>query len=103
MTKGKHVEAKEILMKAAKENKVRLTEDMLDNLLTAETPDEKPSDEKKRMLDPEGSNYELERSQRNGNVPYKETTIVKPTQPSLLDLLRYPSLRRRSVNIFFNW
>lgn len=95
MTKGKHREAKEILMKAARENKVRLTEDMLDNLLTAESPEEK-----KQMLEQETSTYEI---QRNGDVPYKETTTAKPPQPSVLDLMRYPSLRRRSINIFFNW
>lgn len=101
MTKGKHTEAKQILMKAAKENKVNITEDLLDNLLLAETPDEKPIDEKKGMLEPDSSNYEIR--QRNGDVPYKETTRAKPAQPSILDLMRYPSLRRRSLNIFFNW
>ncbi|KAL0280892.1 UNVERIFIED_CONTAM: hypothetical protein PYX00_002054 [Menopon gallinae] len=101
MTKGKHTEAKQILMKAAKVNKVNITEDLLDNLLLAETPDEKPIDEKKGMLEPDPSSYEIR--QRNGDVPYKETTRAKPTQPSILDLMRYPSLRKRSLNIFFNW
>lgn len=102
MTKGKHAEAKEILMKAAKENnKTDLTEDLLDNLLTKGTEDENVSEEKKRMLDPENSNYEIR--QRNGDVPYKETTREKPRQPTILDLMKYPSLRKRSINIFFNW
>ncbi|KAK6633937.1 hypothetical protein RUM44_004544 [Polyplax serrata] len=101
MTKGKHAEAKEILMKAAKENKVSLTEDMLDNLLAAETMEEKSGEEKKQILEQENSEYEIR--QRNGNVPYKETTTAKPPQPSILDLMRHPSLRKRSINIFFNW
>lgn len=101
MTKGKHAEAKRILMKAAKENKVTLTEDMLDNLLAAETLEEKTAEEKKQMLEEDCSSYEIR--QRNGNVPYKETTTAKPPQPSILDLMRHPSLRRRSINIFFNW
>lgn len=101
MTKGKHAEAKQILMKAAKENKVRLTEDMLDNLLAAETLEEKAAEEKKQILEQECNNYEIR--QRNGDVPYKETTAAKPPRPSILDLMRHPSLRKRSINIFFNW
>lgn len=101
MTKGKTKEAKQILMKAAKVNGVTLTDDMLDNLLRPEPSEESASEEKKRMLGPESNNYDI--LQRNGNVPYKETTRAKPAQPSLLDLMRYPSLRRRSINIFFNW
>lgn len=72
LTKGRQPEAKIIVLAAAKENKVDIPDDILNNLLA-------PT---------EGEQKEKESS--------TET-------PSLLDLFRYPNLRKKALIIFFLW
>lgn len=72
LTKGRQPEAKVIILAAAKENKVNIPNDILDNLLA-------PS---------EGEQKEKESSK---------------DEPSLLDLFRYPNLRKKALIIFFLW
>lgn len=102
-SKGRHQEAKAILLKVAKENKVDLPESALDGLLNS-TPevvehafDEEEMEEKalergmlEKEVEAEGKEEEI-----------KKKIIQK--QPNLMDLMRHPSLRKRSLNIFFNW
>ncbi|XP_049780685.1 organic cation transporter protein-like [Schistocerca cancellata] len=77
LSNGRKEQAQQLIVKAAKVNKVKIPTDVLDGLLSEEN--EKPSSEKK---------------------PIPETKVTKP---SILDIMRYPNLRKRCLNIFFNW
>ncbi|XP_069673393.1 organic cation transporter protein isoform X2 [Periplaneta americana] len=79
ITKGRGAEAKELLIKAAKENKVTIPEDILDNLLPR--PDE---------TDPN-----QQASQDKCKTAEKKS--------SLFDLFRYPNLRKKTIVILFSW
>ncbi|XP_068085491.1 organic cation transporter protein isoform X2 [Anabrus simplex] len=74
ISKNRTEDAKRIILQAAKENRVSVPSDVLDDLITT-------------------SETEKTASQEN----------VKESKPSILDLFRYPNLRKKSLNIFFNW
>lgn len=81
ITKGRGAEAKEILLKAAKENKVTIPEDILDNLLP-----------KTEMA--------------NGDLPSEQEARKKKTsvrQATLYHLFHYPNLRKKTLIILFSW
>ncbi|PNF24518.1 Organic cation transporter protein [Cryptotermes secundus] len=81
ITKGRGVEAKEILLKAAKENKVTIPEDILDNLLT-------------------------KTGMANGDLPSEQGAREKKTRArkaTLFHLFHYPNLRKRTLVILFSW
>ncbi|GFG37619.1 hypothetical protein Cfor_12698, partial [Coptotermes formosanus] len=81
ITKGRGAEAKKLLLKAAKENKVTIPEDILDNLLPQPemANDDHPSQQESR----------------------KTNTTEK--QATLLDLFRYQNLRKKTLVILFSW
>ncbi|KAF4533495.1 hypothetical protein B566_EDAN000980 [Ephemera danica] len=70
LTNGRDAKAREVLQKAAKENKVELDGDLLDKFL--------------------------------GEIKTPEEKQAQP-QASVIDLMRYPNLRRKSCIIFFLW
>lgn len=75
LSKRRKDEAVAILERAARENGVTIPQEVYDNLLEAE-PELDAAAQKARDEEPE---------------------------PSVLDLLRYPNLRRKSLLIFFDW
>lgn len=75
LTKGRGEEAKQLLLKAAEENKVKIPDDVLDDLTKQNI----------KMANAEEENE------------------MKESKPSFFDLLRYSNLRKKSLNIFFNW
>lgn len=74
LSKRRKADAIKIIEHAAKENKVTIPQEVYDNLL-----DETPEEEK------------------------KANEAAKKPEPSVLDLFRYPNLRRKSLLIFFDW
>nr|CAD7456249.1 unnamed protein product [Timema tahoe] len=74
LSQGRAEEAKQLIIKAAKENKVTVPEEVLEGLL--------PPVDKEEI---------------------KSTESTKEMKPSLLDLMRHPNLRKKALNIFFNW
>nr|CAD7588640.1 unnamed protein product [Timema genevievae] len=74
LSQGRAEEAKQLIIKAAKENKVTVPEEVLEGLLH-------PVDKEE----------------------IKSTESTKEMKPSLLDLMRHPNLRKKALNIFFNW
>jgi OCT family organic cation transporter-like MFS transporter 4/5 len=81
ITKSRGAEAKELLLKAAKENKVTIPEDVLDNLLPQ----------------PEMAKSDHPSQQESG----KHNTTGK--QATLLDLFCYRNLRKKTLVILFSW
>ncbi|XP_063218411.1 organic cation transporter protein-like [Bacillus rossius redtenbacheri] len=73
LAQGRADEAKQLLLTAARENKVTIPEEVLDNLLPP-APGDKDKDE-----------------------------AAEQPRPSLLDLMRHSNLRRKALNIFFCW
>ncbi|ALC47005.1 Orct [Drosophila busckii] len=74
LSKGRKEEAFAIIAHAAKENKVQIPSELYDQLVV-----------------------ELEEKQRQDELAAKQPA------PSVLDLLRYPNLRRKTLLIFFDW
>ncbi|KAK7864613.1 hypothetical protein R5R35_003201 [Gryllus longicercus] len=81
LTKGRVEEARAVLRRAARVNGVALPSDALAALL----PPAPPASPAPPAADKQGA------------------APAKPRDASLLDIMRYPNLRRRSLNIFFNW
>lgn len=75
ITKNRIAEAKRLILIAAKTNKKEIDEEKLTKLIT-----------------PEKSEVE-----KNGGK------AVKQKQVSILDVFKYPNLRKRSLIIFFDW
>ncbi|XP_049803763.1 organic cation transporter protein-like isoform X1 [Schistocerca nitens] len=76
LVKGRCAEAEQLLMKAAEENKVKIPEELLKDLLDS------------NALSCANDHYD-------GSQPERK--------PSIFDLFLYPNLRRKTLNIFFNW
>ncbi|XP_044756000.1 organic cation transporter protein isoform X2 [Coccinella septempunctata] len=70
LSKNRLVEAKELIQRAAKENRVHVTDNVLDEMLISEI-------------------------EKTDNPGKKESTV--------LDIFKYPKLRRRALIIFFDW
>ncbi|KAJ9601405.1 hypothetical protein L9F63_000429, partial [Diploptera punctata] len=81
ITKGRNEEAKQILLKAAKENKVTIPEDIMDNLL----PQQQVAN---------GDATSGQDSKEKGK---------KEKQSTILDLFYYPNLRKKTLVILFSW
>lgn len=100
-SRGRHKEAKDILLKIAKENGVSIPDSAFDELLNqqpaVETPEDDEATEEKALTN--GMEEKLEIDEKIVKTDEKK----KNRQPNLLDLMVNPSLRRRSLNIFFNW
>ncbi|XP_049856428.1 organic cation transporter protein-like isoform X4 [Schistocerca gregaria] len=76
LVKGRCAKAEQLLMKAAEENKVKIPEELLKDLLDS------------NALSCANDHYD-------GSQPERK--------PSIFDLFLYPNLRRKTLNIFFNW
>jgi hypothetical protein len=76
LTKGRDEEARIVLKKAAKENKVDLPDEMLEKFL-GEMKQQEEED--------------------------KEKEAVKKAESSFLDLFKHPNLRRKTLLILFLW
>ena len=122
LTKGRKDEAVQILLCVAKENKVPMSADRVKELLDVE--DDTVFDEKEKEMEnietgsPLMNNKDVHQNgvdlnKDESTVPLDEKMLSNGTSapqekkdvssPSVLDLFRYPNLRKKSLNIFFNW
>ncbi|XP_052123042.1 organic cation transporter protein isoform X2 [Frankliniella occidentalis] len=121
LTKNRKEEAIQLLLKVANENKVNITAERIQELLDQEE-EETPETEKEMKNMESGSplmNKELtqngidhknedpeshqDKMLTNGSGTEKKEEPGETGSPSVLDLFRYPNLRKKSLNIFFNW
>ncbi|XP_034238416.1 organic cation transporter protein [Thrips palmi] len=120
LTKNRNEEAIEILLKVAKENKVSITAERIQELLdqdddAIETGKEMTTMESGTpLMNKETVQNGVEHNVEEGKDP-QETKILangvgdaekkseETSSPSVLDLFRYPNLRKKSLNIFFSW
>lgn len=121
LTQNRRDEAVEILLRVAKENNVAMSAERVLELLDIEADDSScDGDTEKEMKNLESdtplvnkdltqngvdhSNEEMTNEEKmlpNGSAATNEKKDVP--SPSVLDLFRYPNLRKKSLNIFFSW
>lgn len=120
LTKNRKEEAVELLLRAAKENKVTISKERVLELLDQD--DDTPLSEKEMTTLESGTPLMNKESVQNGvdhnhdgEVPQekilsngianaaKKEEEEETRKPSVLDLFRYPNLRKKSLNIFFSW
>lgn len=120
LTKNRNEEAIELLLKVAKENKVSITAERIQELLDQ---DDDAPETGKEMTNMESGTPLMNKETALNGVDHNaeedkdpQGTIIlangvsdverKPEEtsnPSVLDLFRYPNLRKKSLNIFFSW
>ena len=122
LTKNRREEAIELILRVAKENNVAMSAERVRELLDKEADDLSCAGNKEKELknlesdvplvnkdltqngldnNEESSNPHQDKLMSNGSATADDKK--ETSSPSVLDLFRYPNLRKKSLNIFFSW